>query len=129
MFRIRSRISSMLIRPSARARGPPGQERAPTEGDVGLGVGPVQVEVVRALEATRVAVGGAVEQHHRRPRGDVDPADRGVAPGEPEVGLDRALDPESLLHEVGYAVLVGAQLVLEQGAIRRPVSGERRTLH
>ena len=59
--------------PGERAAGA-GVGAAP-EGDVGLGVGPVDAELGRALEAPRVAVGGAVEQHHRGAGRDVDAAD------------------------------------------------------
>src|SRR6187431_2995660 len=47
-----------------------------SEGDVALHVLAVDAELGRALEAPRIAVGGPVEQHHRRSRGDVDTADR-----------------------------------------------------
>ena len=64
--------------PGQRAAGA-GVDAAP-EGDVGLGVGPIDVELGRALEAPRVAVGRAVEQHHRGAGRDVDAADgRGCA--------------------------------------------------
>ena len=39
------------------------------------------------------------------PGGDVDPADRGGPPGEAEVGLDRALDPQGLLDEARDALV------------------------
>ena len=39
------------------------------------GVGAVDVEGVRVVEAARVAVGGRGEQQHLGPLGDLDPAD------------------------------------------------------
>ena len=39
------------------------------------------------------------------------------APGEAEVGLHRALDPQHLLEEVGDQLAVGAQLVLQLGVL------------
>ena len=85
------------------------------ERDVRLGIGTVDAELVGALEPFGVAVGGAVEQHDRRARRDVDLADLRGAAGEAEVGLDRAFHPERLLDEVGDAVLVVTELVLELG--------------
>jgi hypothetical protein len=58
-----------------------------------LRIRPVDPEVGRALEPSRIPVGRTVEQHDRRPGRDLDPADPGCPPGEPEIGLDRALDP------------------------------------
>ena len=115
---IRSRMRSRLMRPSARASGRAGAGVvAAAERDVGLRVRPVDAELGRALEPPRVAVGGAVQQHHGRARGDVDAADGRGPAGEPEVGLHRALDPEHLLEEVRDAVAVGPQLVLELGVL------------
>src|SRR4029077_17324886 len=88
--------------------------RAAPERDVLPGVRPVEPELGGALEVSRVAVRGAVQQHDRRARGDVDVADPGGPPGQAEVGLDRALDAERLLDEVGDASGVGPQLVLER---------------
>ena len=105
MFRVRSRMRSMLTRPSARAKGPPGQEWAPRPKAMWvLGVGAVALELGRALEVPRVAVGGAVEQHDRCAGGDLDASDGGRAAGQAEVGLHRALDPQHLFEEVGDAV-------------------------
>src|SRR5204862_3054589 len=86
---------------------------AATKRDVVEGVLPVDLEVVGALEAPGVAVGGPVEEHDRRPGLDLDVADRRCALGEPEVRLHRALDAQRLLDEVRDAVLVLAQLVLK----------------
>ena len=77
MSRIRSRMRSRLTRPSARASGPPGHEWAPRPNAMwACALGAVDAELGRALEPPRVAVGGAVEQHHRRAGRDVDAADR-----------------------------------------------------
>ena len=49
---------------------------AVAERDVLARVRAVELELVGALEAARVAVGGAVEHHHGRAGRDVDAADR-----------------------------------------------------
>ena len=79
--------------------------------------GAVDPELGRALEPPRVAVGGAVQQHHGRARRDVDAADGRGPAREAEVGLHRALDAEHLFEEVRDEVAVGAQLVLELGVL------------
>ena len=108
----------MLMRPSARARGPPGQEWAPRpKARCSLAFGPVDAELGRALEEPGVPVGRSVEQHDRRPGGDVDAGHGGRPSGQPEVGLHRALDAQRLLDEVGDAVPVGPELVLELGVL------------
>ena len=56
----------MLTRASTRARGLPDKSGRRAEGDVLLGVGPVEAELGRALEPPGIAVGGPVEQHDRR---------------------------------------------------------------
>src|SRR5581483_10857532 len=94
-----------------------------TEGDVVEGVLPVDAEIVRALEPPGIAVGGAVEEHHRRPRLDLDTADRGRPLGEAEVGLDRTLDPQGFLDEVGDAVLVFPKLVLDLRVLAQVLEG------
>ena len=86
---------------------------AAPEGDVGLGVGTVQPELGGGVEVTGVAVCRAVEQHHGGAGGDVDAADRGGASRQPEVRLHRTLDPQRLIDEVGDALRVGPELVLE----------------
>ena len=83
---------------------------AAPEGDVGLGVGTVEPELGGRLELAGVAVGRAVEQHDGRPRGDVDAGDGRRAPGQAEVRLDRALDAQRLLNEVGDALGVRPDL-------------------
>ena len=92
---------------------------AAAEGDVLARVGAVEAELGRALEAPGVAVGRAVEQHHRRTGRDVDAADRRRPAGQAEVGLHRALDAQRLLDELRDAVVVRAELVLELGILRR----------
>ena len=100
MSRIRSRMRSRLTRSSARASGPPGQVCGPRPKATWFRtLSRSRVELGGALEPSGIAVGGAVEQHHRRPGRDLDAADRGRATGEAEVGLHRALDPQHLLEE------------------------------
>ena len=65
--------------PGERAAG--ARVRAAPERDVGLGVGPVDAELGRALEPPGVAVGGAVEQHDRRAGRDVDATDASSSDG------------------------------------------------
>ena len=77
----------------------------------------VDAELGRAFEAPRVAVGGAVEQHHGRSCCDVDAADRRAAAGETEVGLHRALHAQHFLQEARDAFVVRPELVLELGLL------------
>src|SRR5262245_36403918 len=63
---------------------------ATPESDVGLGVGPVDPEVVWAIEALRVAIRGTVEEHDRRAGCDVDATDVGRLSRQTEVRLHRA---------------------------------------
>src|SRR3954463_12697116 len=74
------------------------------ERDVRLHVDAVDAELLGALETAGGAGRGAGSQDHPRTRRDVDTADRGGAPGETEVGLDRALHPEHLFEEARDAV-------------------------
>src|SRR5439155_3192038 len=97
----------------ARQRPPGARVVTASEGDVLLGVGPVEPELRRALEPSRIPVGRAVEQHHGRSRCDVDPAHGRGSSGETKVGLHRALDPERLFDEVRDALSVLPELVLE----------------
>ena len=116
----------MLTLPSARARGPPGQEWTPLpEGQVGLGVGAIRPEFGRALEVSGVAVGRTVEQHDRGAGGDVDTSDRRRAAGQAEVCLHRTLHPEDLFQEVGDPVTVGPKGVLEVGVLGKVLQGCR----
>ena len=127
MSRIRSRMRSMLTRPSARANGPPGQEWAP------------RPKAMCSLALGRSSRNSAGHSNRRGSRlaaplrsitgvpGAIStpPTDVG-APGQAEVGLDRALDAQRLLDEVGDALAVGPQLVLELGVLGRGTSGRRR---
>src|SRR5207248_7959474 len=70
---------------------------AAAEGDVIQGVLPVGAEVVWTLEPAGIAVGRSVEQHHRRPRLDLDAADGGGPKGKAKVGLHRALEAQRFL--------------------------------
>ena len=88
-----------------------------TEGHVLLRVGAVQPELLGTLEPSWIAIGRAVEDHHRRSRCDLHAADRGAAAGQPEVRLHRALDAQRLLDEVRDALPVRPQLVLELGVL------------
>ena len=107
-------------------QGPPGAgvDAAP-ERDVDLGVRPVDPELVGALEQPGVTVGRAVEQHHRRPRGDVDAGHVGVPTGQAEVGLDRALDAQRLLDEARDPVACGPAARPGARGTRRGISGRR----
>jgi hypothetical protein len=109
----------MLILPSARANGPPGQEWTPRPNARWACVGPVDAELLRALEPPGVAVGGAVEQHDRCAGRDVDAGDGRRAPGQTEVRLHRALDPECLLDEIGDPSRVPAARPGARGARQR----------
>ena len=91
---------------------------AAAEGEVLPRVGAVEAEIGGALEAPGVAVGRAVQQHHRRTGRDLDAADRRRPAGQAEVGLHRALDAQRLLDELRDAVVVRAELVLELGILR-----------
>ena len=85
----------MLTRPSTRAKRPSGAGvRTAPEGQVHLGVGTVDPELVRALEQPGVAVGRPVEEHDGRAGGDVDSGHCCAPPGQAEVRLDRALDAQ-----------------------------------
>src|SRR5262245_26953215 len=72
---------------------------AEPEADVLAAVGAVGAHVGRALEVTRVAVGGTFDHHDGRTGWDVDVADLRVATRQSEVALDRALDAHDLFDE------------------------------
>src|SRR4051812_21809683 len=99
--------------------------RAASERDVRANTVAVDAELGRALELVGIAVGGTVQQHDRGAGGDLDAADRRRAPGQPEVGLDRALDAQRLLDELRYQRGVLAQLVLVAGILREVLQGGR----
>src|SRR5436309_10685702 len=67
------------------------------------------VEAVRILETARVAVGRAVDHHHRATGAERLLADGGRHSRQPEVALDWALDAQALLDEVGQQAAVLAQ--------------------
>ena len=118
MSRMRSRMRAMLTRPSTRARGPPGQACTPRpNARWTFALGRSRRNSAGTLEEPGVAVGRSVQQHHRRPGGNVDAGDRGRSPGQPEVRLHRALDAQRLFNEVGDPVGVRPQLVLELGVL------------
>src|SRR3954463_11172864 len=60
----------------------------------------LDAELRGALELAWVAVGCAVEQHHRRTGGNLDVTDFRAAPGQPEVRLHGALDAERFFDEL-----------------------------
>src|SRR5262245_64513117 len=88
---------------------------AAAEGDVLLAVGAADAELGGGLETPRVAVDRTVQEHDGGAGGDLHPGEGGAATGEAEVALDRALDPERLLDEVGDALALGPKLLLETG--------------
>ena len=80
-------------------------------------VGPIDDDVGGSVEATRVAVGGTVEQRHGRARRDGHAAEvRGLA-GQAEMHLHRSLDPQHLLEEVRDQLAVGPQRRLILGML------------
>ena len=120
----------MLTRPSARASGAPGQVCTPCPNAMcWRAFGAVDDELVRVLEAARVAVRGAGEHHHRRAGRDVDAADGRRDARQPEVALDRALEPQRLLDEVRDARAVVAQELLEVGSLAEQLERGREEPH
>ena len=87
------------------------------ERDVLAGVHPIGSELVGVLEAARVAVGRPGDHHHRGAGGDVDAADGGRHPRQPEVTLHRALEAQGLLDEARDAIGFTAEQVLEVGPL------------
>ena len=80
MSAMRSSSRSMLTRASARASGAPGHVWTPWPNAMcWRALARSTSELVGVLEAARVAVGGAVEHHHRRAGRDVDAADASSA--------------------------------------------------
>lgn len=77
---------------------------AAAEGDVCPGIGSIDVERRSIRELTRIAIGGAVDQHYRGTRRDIHSANGCGNSREPEIALDRAFDPQCLFDEVGNAV-------------------------
>ena len=114
----RSSSRSIVMRPSARASGAPGQVCAPWP----------NARCWRALARSTsksaghskrrgITVRGAVDDHHGGARGDLDAAELGRHAREPEVALHRALDAQALLDEVRDALPVLAQLLLQLGVV------------
>ena len=75
----------------------------------------VDVELRRALELPRVAVARAQEQDQRAARRDRHAAELARSSRHPEAHLRRALEAECLLDEVGNAVAILPQLLLQLG--------------
>ena len=104
---------------------------AVAEGDVVLGVGAVDVELVRVLEQARVPVGRPGQQQHRAAGGDVDAGDRRAPLGHAELGPQRALEPQGLLDEVGDAgrgPCAAASWMSGRSAMVRSAKDSRRTV-
>ncbi len=108
----------MLTRPSARAKGPPGQEWTPRPKamwDWALGRSTRNSAGHSKCRGSRLAA--PLSSMTGVPAAISTSADRRRAAGEPEVGLHRALDPQHLFEEVGDPVAVGPQLVLQLGVL------------
>ena len=114
----------MLMRPSARASGPPGHEWAPRPNAMWSNV---------FARSTRNSAGHSKRRGSRFaaplssitgvPASMRTPPTFGGPAGETEVGLHRALDAQRLLDEVGDAVAVLAQLVLELRVLGEVLQG------
>ncbi len=89
---------------------------AEPEPEVLAAVHPVEAELVRIVELPRVVVRGAVEHHHGGAGREVDAADRRGDARQPELRVERGLEPQRLLDEGRDAVALVAQLLLELGA-------------
>src|SRR3954467_4233983 len=87
--------------------------RSVPEGQVLARAGALHLELGGALELARIAVGGAVDDHHGGTRRDLGATDGGGRAREAEVALDGALEPEALLHEVRDQLPLCAQLLLK----------------
>ena len=87
------------------------------------GVGSIHPEFGRAIEVRRVPIRRARQQHDLRARRDVDPRQAGGDARESEVALDRAFQPKHLFDEIGDAVTVVAQRVLQFGILGQYVQG------
>src|SRR5690625_1895794 len=79
-------------------RGPDAAVYPSTETDVAARIQPIRVEHVGIVENARIAVGGAVVQHQRGARGDVDTADRRRGARQPEVALVGAFEEQRLFY-------------------------------
>ena len=86
---------------------------AATERQVLAGVGPVDAEILWALETATIPVGGRQEHHQAAAGGDLDADERGRLARRAEVGLHRALEAEHLLDEVGDPPGLVPKAVLE----------------
>ena len=131
---VRSSSRSSPTRVSARASGAPGQLWMPRPNArcwrAFLRVG---VELVRLVEAARIAVGSAVDHHHRRARAQLVVADGDRRARQPEVALHGALVAQRLLDEVRQQAAVLAHRLLDVGAVaehlqRRAEQSDRRLL-
>jgi hypothetical protein len=87
------------------------------------------VERVGLVELIWVPVGGAVEHHQGGAGRNVDAANGACYPRQPEVTLDRALDPKRFLDEVRHAVALTAQQLLDVGALREDLQRGAQQAH
>src|SRR3954453_10795954 len=77
----------------------------------------LRVKRVGVFEPARIAIGGAVDHHHRAAGGQRFLPDGGRCPRQPEVTLDRALDAKALLDEVRQQAAIIAQPALDVGLV------------
>ena len=130
MLAVRSRNRLMVTRPSARASGAPAHVWIPCPKAMCCrAFGAVDVELVGMVEHPGVPVAGAGDEHERRPGGDVDAAELGGDAGHPELGSQRALEPEGLLNEVGDLLAVRPHGLLEVGSLAQHAQRERQQPH
>ena len=87
------------------------------EREVLAAVRAVEAELGRALELARVAARGVGHHEHRGAGREVDAADGGGHPRQPERALHRRLGAQHLLDERADEVVVVAQPLLELGVV------------
>jgi hypothetical protein len=97
--------------------------------DVAPGVWASRIEGVRIVELFRVAVRGPVEHHEGGAGRNIDAANGAWYAGQPEITLDRTLDPQGLLDEVGDPVALAAQQLLDVGALGEDLQGRAQQAH
>jgi len=97
--------------------------------DVASRVWTRRVECVGVVELLRVAVRGPVEHHQGGARRNVNAANGARYPRKPKVTLDRALDPQGFFDEVGNAVALTTQQLLDVGALGEDLQGGAQQAH